>query len=69
MNEQWQSVDDFRKEANEGHCWIIYKGRVVLAYHDHEQFFRSNRVGGVIYMTECVSSVMVLNPPNKPSEQ
>ena len=66
--QQWQSVEDFQKEANEGHCWIVYKGRVTLAWHNYEQIFRFSRTGAGCYMTECISSVMVLNPPEKPSK-
>ena len=66
--QRWQSVDDFKKEANEGHCWIVYKGRVALAYHDHKGFFRFNRTSTGMYMTECISSVMAINPPEKPSK-
>ena len=65
---EWQSVEDFQKEANEGLCWIVYKGRVVLAYHSHKQDFVSIKLNNFIYMTECISSVMAINPPEKPSK-
>ena len=67
LAEQWQSVDDFQKEANEGRCWIVYKDMVMLSHYDKISFWHYKTSPGR-YKTECISSVMVLNSPEKPSK-
>ena len=62
----WQPVGKFQQEANEGWCWIVYKGRVTEAYHDHNQFFRFHRLSDNCYMTECISAVMPWDRPSPP---
>ena len=34
---EWQSVEDFKKEANEGRCWIVYKDMVMLSFYPSER--------------------------------
>lgn len=63
QNSQWVSVETFQQEANEMWCWIKYKGRVVHAYHDHNEIFRFHIHSSNCYMTECISAVMPLPTP------
>lgn len=65
---QWQTVEQFQSEANEGWCWIVYKFRVTEAYHDHEQRFRFHRLSTNVFMTECISAVMPWDRPAPPDQ-
>lgn len=67
--EGWIEVREFQQEANEGWCWIVYKRRVVEAYHDHEQHFRFHRWSDNVYMTECITHVMPWYKPQMPSNE
>lgn len=59
---QWISVEELG--AYEGWCWIVYKGRVVESFRDHEYAFRFNRWSNNVYMEECISAVIPwLSPP------
>lgn len=66
---KWISVEEFQLEANEGWCWIVYKGRVVEAYHDHDGRFRFGRYSTNCYMTECISWVMPWVVPQPPTDK
>jgi hypothetical protein len=64
--DEWQSVEEFQSVPNEGLCWIIYKGRVVEAYHDHNEVFRFHKHSTNCYMTECIPYAMPINAPQPP---
>jgi hypothetical protein len=39
-DEEWVTVEEFQKEANEGHCWVCMKNkRVAFAWHTNDQRF------------------------------
>lgn len=63
---EWMTIDEFQQESNEGWCWIVYKGRVVVAYHDYRQKFRPNRLSDNMFMTECISHAMPIRNPDPP---
>ena len=63
----WQTISDFQSIANEGWCWIYYKGRVVEAYHDHKQNFRFHKHSDNVYMTECITHAMPWYMPPSPA--
>lgn len=60
----WQQIDEFENEANEGWCWIIYKGRVTEAYRDREGFYRFHRLSPNCYLRECITLVMPFDRPS-----
>lgn len=64
----WLTLDEFNQEANEGWCWIVYKGRVTEAYHDHQGHFRFHRLSQNVYLSECISAVMPWPYPEAPTE-
>ena len=63
----WVSVDEFQQEPNEGECFIVYKGRVLIAYHDHREYFLFSKYASNCYMTECISAVMPIYYPSPPT--
>ncbi len=66
MRSRWISAQEFDLEQNEGWCWIVYKGRVVEAYHDHQGCFLHHRHSNSAYMSECVSFVQKMIQPAEP---
>jgi hypothetical protein len=66
---KWITLEQFQSEANEGWCWIVYKGRVTEAYHDHVGFFKFHRLSDNCYMTECISAVMPFDRPAPPQTE
>ena len=67
QNCEWVTVQQFQQEANEGWCWIAYKGRVVEAYHDYHGRFRFHRMSDNVYLTECIAYVMPWYRPELPA--
>lgn len=66
---EWVSVEEFQQEPNEGECFILYKGRVVFAYHDHRERFMFGKYSNNCYMTECISAVMPIVIPSPPTNK
>lgn len=67
MTTNWQTLQEFQSEANEGYCWIQYKGRVTIAYHNHDQIFMFTQHSSNCFMTECISAVMPIIAPQPPA--
>lgn len=65
----WISVEEFQEEANEGLCWILYKGRVTDAYHNHKGKFLFHRGSACGYMAECITGVIPMYPPEPPKDK
>ena len=68
LSPQWVSVEEFEKEANEGWCWLVCKGRVVKAYHDHNGLYRFHIGSQNVYQRECITYAQPINPPQPPKE-
>ncbi len=68
MNNNWITVDEFQKESNEDYCWIVYKGRVVEAYHNHKQHFMASKYSDNRYLEECITCVQIIDRPHAPSK-
>ncbi len=66
---KWINIDEFLKTPSEGLCWIIYKGRVVSAYHHHNGSFAFSAASLDRYTTECITKVIPIMKPVKPIEQ
>jgi len=62
----WISLEEFSRKPNEGWCWIVCKGRVVSAYHDHEGVFRFSNYSKNYYITESISHAMPWYYPEPP---
>lgn len=60
----WTSVKAFQETSFEGYCYIVYKGKTLLAYHDHYGFFRFSMHSSNCYMAECITKVMPLEFPD-----
>lgn len=60
----WQQIDEFEQESYEGWCWIVYKGRVVEAYHDHAGMYRFHRMSTNVYQRECIRAVIPMRIPH-----
>jgi hypothetical protein len=56
---KWISLDEFNKSPTKL-CWIIYKDKVHLSRYFNGRF---NFYGEGVFMTECVSSLMPITPP------
>ena len=61
---EWLTLEEFQKEANEGECWIFYKNRAILAYHDYEGAFRSKN--SIRYHPIYITHAMPIYKPEKP---
>jgi len=62
----WKTVQEFQEDSVEGQCFIAYKGRVLMAYHNHNGRFLSSEYGSVVYMAECISAVKFIEYPCVP---
>jgi hypothetical protein len=62
----WQPFERFDIEPNEGWCWIIYKGRIVESYRDHngQMLFYPNSAN--CYMRECITHAKPIIRPDIP---
>ena len=63
---RWQTLEEFTNEPNEGWCWIVYKGRVVEACHDHEGMFRFHPNSRNVYLSECITFAQAMVMPDRP---
>ncbi len=66
---QWISVEKFQEEPNEGVCWIVHKGRVKHAYHDHKSMFRFSPWSDNVYMAESITAVQPILTPEPPTQE
>ncbi len=62
----WLSVEEFQLEPNEGECFIVLKGRVVMAYHDHKGYFLCSKNSIDCYMKERITKARTVKYPDKP---
>lgn len=65
----WQTVDKFKEQCVEGACFISYKGRVLMAYHDHKGYFRFSEYSPNVYMAECIRAVKFIEYPCTPTKE
>ena len=65
MQDEWQSVEDFKEQNHIGWCWIVYKGRVVEAFY-YQDIFRFSKNSCSCYMTECITHVKTWDKPDLP---
>ena len=66
---QWISVEKFQEVPNEGLCWIVHKGRVKHAYHDHKSMFRFSPWSDNVYMAESITAVQPILTPEPPTQE
>ncbi len=62
----WVAAEEMSTDSYEGWCWIVYKGRVVEAYRDHDYRYMFGRMSSNVYMRESISHVMKWPYPEPP---
>ena len=65
----WVDLKQFIEKADEGPCWLAYKGSVVLAYYDDHQLFRFNKHNSNVYLRECITAVQAIKMPQAPNNK
>lgn len=62
----WMTVEQFTQTKLLGHCWIVYKGKVVQAFYSYKDIFLFSSNSPNAYMTECITAVAKLDFPKMP---
>ena len=65
MKDGWMRLEEFQQEANEGLCWIDYKGCVVSAYHSYDGLFHFDKTNRNVYLRECIKFVQPIIVPRR----
>jgi len=68
---EWVSVEEFKEINKDLNCdvWIYYKRKVIRCRYDgFSELFRFIPNQGC-YMTECISKVMIIVPPEPPKDK
>lgn len=66
QDRKWLTIAEMCGGSYEGWCWIVYKGRVVEAYRDHEYNYRFGKHSQHVYLSECITHVMAWPLPSAP---
>lgn len=65
----WVNLEQFTTEADEGPCWIAYKGCVVLAYFNDSGLFKFDQNSRHAYLRECITAVQAIRMPQAPDNK
>ena len=65
----WVNLKQFTAEADQGPCWIAYKGHVVQAYFDDQGLFRFEKHSINAYLRECITAVQAIKMPQAPDNK
>ncbi len=65
----WIDLKEFTEKADEGPCWIAYKGKVLQAYFDDRGLFRFHKNNRNVYLRECIIAVQAIKMPQAPDNK